>query len=70
MTDKTDRAPPLQVEVTARFLAATAAKQKAYEASRRMWTAAFRPSESRAQGLGISRRRGPIHDPRQRKLDL
>jgi len=70
MADMTGKAKPYQVEVTAAFLADCAAKQKAYEQQRRMWTAAFHPSEPRAQALGISRRRGPIHDPRQRKLDL
>ncbi len=70
MTDSADKVPPMQVEVTAQFLAEAAAKQKAYEARRRMWTAGLRPAEPRAQPLTISRRRGQIHDPRQRKFDL
>jgi hypothetical protein len=68
--DEPDKIPPLQVGVTAKFLADSAAKQKAYELQRRMWTSAYRPSEPRAQALAVSRRRGQIHDPRQRKLDL
>jgi hypothetical protein len=70
MTDRGSRTPPEQVEVTAEFLTQAAAKQKAYQARRRMWTAAFQPSEPRTQALTISRRRGTIHDPRQKKLDL
>jgi hypothetical protein len=69
MTDKS-RTPPRQVEVTVRFLGEAAAKQKAYEARRHMWTAAFHPSEPRAQATARSRRVGKIHDPRQNKLDL
>jgi hypothetical protein len=68
--DRADRTPPEHVEVMAQFLAEAATKQKAYEAQRRMWTAAFRPAEPRSQALAVSRRRGPIHDPRQKKLDL
>ena len=56
--------PPLRVEVTAKFLA------EAYEARRKMWTAAFRPSEPRAQAASRSRRAGRINDPRQAKFDL
>ena len=70
MTDSSDKAQPVRVEVTARFITETAAKQRAYEARRRMWTAAFHPSEPRAQALGVSRRRGKIHDQRQGKFDL
>jgi hypothetical protein len=64
-----DRIPPARVEVTARFLTDAAARQKAYEARRRMWTAAFHPSEPRTQAAARSRR-GSIHDPRQSRLDL
>ena len=70
MPDRDDRVPPSRVEVTARFLAENGAKQKAYEVQRRMWTAAFHPSEPRAQTAARSRRGGRIHDPRQGKFDL
>ncbi len=70
MADNSDRTPPVRVEVTARFITETAAKQRAYEARRRMWTAAFHPAEPRAQALSVSRHRGRIHDPRQGKFDL
>jgi hypothetical protein len=70
MTDDSDRMRPLRVEVTARFIAETAAKQRAYEVRRRMWTTGFHPSEPRAQALAVSRRRGKIHDQRQGKFDL
>ena len=56
--------------MTAKFLADVATRQRAYEARRRMWTAVFHPSEPRAQPTGMSRRRGKIDDPRQRKFDL
>jgi hypothetical protein len=68
--DKHDRIPPERVEVTAGFLSEAAAKQKAYEVRRRMWTAAFHPSEPRAQTAARSRRSGRIHDARQAKFDL
>ena len=70
MTDNSDRTQPVRVEVTARFVSETAAKQHAYETRRRIWTAAFHPSEPRAQALAVSRRRGKIHDQRQGKFDL
>ena len=70
MTDRPDNSPPGRVEVTAKFLADTAARQRAYEARRRMWTAVFHASEPRAQPTAMSRRRGKIDDPRQRKFDL
>ncbi|HET6237867.1 MAG TPA: hypothetical protein VFE41_23365 [Acetobacteraceae bacterium] len=70
MTDCSDRTQPVRVEVTARFITETAAKQRAYEARRHMWTSAFHPSEPRAQALAVSRRRGKIHDQRQGKFDL
>jgi hypothetical protein len=70
MTDSSDKRQPERVEVTTRFITETAAKQRAYEARRRMWTAAFHPSEPRAQALAVSRRRGKIHDQRQGKFDL
>ena len=66
----TDKLPPARVEVTTQFLAEAAARQRAYEARRRMWTAVFRPSEPRAQPASVSRRRGKIDDPRQSKLNL
>jgi hypothetical protein len=62
--------PPVRVELTAKFLAEAAARQRAYEARRRLWTAAFHPSEPRAQAASRSRRAGKINDPRQGKLDL
>jgi hypothetical protein len=68
--DRASRVPPPRVEVTAGFLAEAGAKQKAYEARRRMWTSAFQPSEPRAQAAARSRRGGRIHDPRQGKFDL
>lgn len=70
MTDRRDRPSPTQVEVTVQFLNEATAKQRAYAERRRMWTAAFQPSEPRAQALAVSRRRGQIHDPRQAKFDL
>lgn len=70
MTDKRDRTMPHQVEVTVPFLTEAAARQRAYAERRRLWTAAFHPSEPRAQPLSVSRRRGQIHDPRQTRLDL
>jgi len=68
MTDR-DKIPP-RVEVTTRFLADAMARQRAYEAQRRMWTQAFHPAEPRAQAAARSRRGGSIHDSRQAKLDL
>ena len=62
--------PPVRVEVTAKFLADAAERQRAYEGKRKMWTAAFRPSEPRAQAAARSRRAGKINDPRQGKFDL
>jgi len=62
--------PPARVEVTAKFLAEAAARQRAYEVRRRTWTAAFHPSEPRAQAAARSRRAGKINDPRQGKFDL
>ena len=70
MADTPDKTPPARVEVTARFISETAAKQRAYEARRRIWTAAFHPAEPRAQALSVSRHRGRINDPRQGKFDL
>ena len=70
MTDSPDRRQPVRVEVTARFITETAAKQRAYEVRRRMWTAAFHPSDPRTQAAARSRGRGAIHDARQGKLDL
>jgi hypothetical protein len=40
--------PPVRVEVTAQFLAEAGERQRAYEARRKIWTAAFHPSEPRA----------------------
>jgi hypothetical protein len=62
--------PPARVEVTAKFLSEAAERQRAYEARRKMWTAALRPSEPRAQAAARSRRAGRINDPRQGKFDL
>jgi len=62
--------PPVRVEVTAKFLAESSERQRAYEARRKMWTAAFRPSEPRAQAAARSRRVGKINDPRQGRFDL
>jgi hypothetical protein len=62
--------PPVRVEVTAKFLAEAETRQRAYEARRKMWTAAFHPSEPRAQAASRSRRTGRINDPRQSKFDL
>jgi hypothetical protein len=70
MTERSDRHPPGRVEVTAKFLAEVDARQRAYEARRRMWTAAFHPSEPRAQAASRSRRAGRINDPRQARFDL
>lgn len=68
----TDRGglPPVRVEVTAKFLAEAAEKQRAYEVRRRMWASAFHPSEPRAQAATRSRRAGKINDPRQGKFEL
>jgi hypothetical protein len=62
--------PPVRVEVTAKFLSDAAAKQRTYEARRKIWTQAFHPSEPRAQAAARSRRGGRINDPRQGKFDL
>jgi hypothetical protein len=62
--------PSGRVEVTAKFLAEVSARQRAYETRRQMWTSVFHSSEPRAQPTAVSRRRGKIDDPRQRKLDL
>jgi hypothetical protein len=62
--------PPIRVEVTTKFLADASERQRAYEARRKMWTAAFRPSEPRAQAAARSRRAGKINDPRQGRFDL
>jgi hypothetical protein len=70
MADDPDVTPPVRVAVTAGFLAETKAKQRAYEARRRMWTAAFRASDPRASAATRSRSRGAIHDPKQGKFDL
>jgi hypothetical protein len=70
MTDSPYKPPIVRVEVTAQWLAEGAAKQRAYEISRQLWMAAFRPSDPRAQPATRSRSRGKIHDPRQRKFDL
>jgi hypothetical protein len=70
MTDSPDKTRPVRVEVTARFITEAAARQRAYETRRRIWTAAFHPSEPRALALAVSRRRGKIHDQRQGKFDL
>ena len=66
----TERLPPARVEVTARFLAESAEKQRDYEARRKLWAAAFHPSEPRAQAASRSRRVGKINDPRQGKFEL
>jgi hypothetical protein len=70
MTERSGGLPPQRVEVTAKFLAEAGERQRAYEARRAMWTAAFRPSEPRAQAASRSRRAGRINDPRQSKFDL
>ena len=62
--------PPMRVEVTAKFLSEASARQRAYEARRKLWTAAFHPSEPRAQAAARSRRAGKINDPRQGKFEL
>ncbi len=69
MTDRGEL-PPVRVEVTAKFLAEAAERQRVYETRRKMWTAAFHPSEPRAQAAARSRRAGKINDPRQGKFDL
>ncbi|HUD62897.1 MAG TPA: hypothetical protein VMQ99_25565 [Acetobacteraceae bacterium] len=70
MTERSGGLPPARVEVTTKFLAEAAARQRAYETRRRIWTATFHPSEPRAQAAARSRRIGRIHDPRQGKFDL
>jgi len=70
MTDRADIGEPTRVAVTAKFLAETTARQRAYEARRRIWTAAFHAAEPRTQAAVRSRGRGAIHDPRQGKFDL
>jgi len=70
MTDRAETGVPARVEVTAKFLAESTARQRAYEARRRMWTTAFHPSDPRVQAAARSRGRGAIHDPRQGKFDL
>jgi hypothetical protein len=70
MSGSSKTGTPTRVEVTAKFLAETSARQNAYEARRRMWTSAFQPSDPRTQAAARSRGRGAIHDARQGKLDL
>ena len=70
MNDGSDREGPVRVAVTAKFLTDSAARQRAYEAQRRIWTAAFHPSDPRTQAAARSRGRGAIHDPRQGKFEL
>ncbi len=70
MTDPTDKSDPARIEVTTGFLTDAAARQRAYEARRRIWTSAFNPADPRAQAAARSRGRGAIHDPRQGKFDL
>ena len=70
MTDRAETGPPPRVEVTAKFLVDSAARQRAYEVRRRLWTAAFHPADPRAQAAARTRGRGAIHDPRQEKFDL
>ena len=70
MSDSSYKPQVVRVEVTAKWLADNAAKQRAHEIDRRMWTAAFQPSDPRAQPATRSRNRGKIHDPRQGKFDL
>jgi len=70
MSNKTETDTPRRVEVTANFLAETNSRQRAYEARRRIWTAAFHASDPRAQPAARARGRGAIHDPRQGKFDL
>jgi hypothetical protein len=70
MSERGGGLPPVRVEVTATFLSEAAEKQRTYEARRKMWTQAFRPSEPRAQAASRSRRSGRINDPRQGKFDL
>jgi hypothetical protein len=67
MTDSPYKPQIVRVEVTAQWLAENVTKQRAYEG---MWTAAFQPSDPRAQPAGRSRSRGKIHDPRQGKFAL
>ncbi len=64
--------PPAPVEVTTKFLAEASERQRAgnCEARRKMWSAAFHPSEPRAQAAARSRRVGRINDPRQGKFEL
>lgn len=70
MTERSGGLPPARVEVTTKFLTEASERQRAYEARRKMWTAAFHPSEPRAQAASRSRRVGRIHDPRQGRLEL
>lgn len=70
MTQDNEPGRPVRVAVTAQFLRDSAARQKAYEEQRRLWTAPFQASQPRAQAAARARGRGAIADPRQRKLDL
>jgi hypothetical protein len=70
MTDSPFKPSPDRADVTAQWIAENLAKQRAYEISRRMWTANFLPSDPKAQPVSRSRHRGKIHDPRQGKFDL
>lgn len=70
MTDETEPRPPPRMAVTAQFLRDSAAKQRAYEERRKLWTAPFHPSQPRAQAAARTRGRGVIADPRQQKLEL
>jgi hypothetical protein len=70
MTERSGGLPPVRVEVTTKFLAEAGERQRAYEARRKMWTAAFHPSDPRAQAASRSRRTGRINDPRQGTFEL
>ncbi|HUB14927.1 MAG TPA: hypothetical protein VMB34_23460 [Acetobacteraceae bacterium] len=70
MPEPTDSNDPRRVAVTANFLAEAAARQRAYEVRRRLWTAGFHPSDPRTQAASRTRARGAIHDPRQAKFDF
>jgi hypothetical protein len=68
MTDSPYKPQIVRVEVTAQWLAENVAKQRAYEVSRRMWTAVFRPSDPRAQPAVTQSRKNPRSPPRKIRL--
>jgi hypothetical protein len=73
MTDPPDKEPPLQVPVTAAWLAEQTRKRAAYEARRARWVEAWsrggQPEPPTETGSGPKRSR-TIYDKRQFRFDV